>query len=310
MGDVRRASGRYARAAPPSRSRACSRRRRSRGSGARPRRRSAPTPRPAPGRPSGPRSRPSLAESAPSRLDVVELEAARLPHQDLLAVARTARSPGRRSASVLASRSSSEKTCSSVSTSARAAVVERRRRVTIEQVALRRPTGRRSCRPRPGRARPARRGRRSRCRSAPWALPARPRRPRRPCPSSRPSCRLACRSCRPSASSFSSSSSIVTSSLSGGNGCSTSSRSARAKMPVSRSPAKFHSMRRDLRRELAVGQVVEVVALRVPGRAELVEEVAGDPAQLAVGDAPDVDRAEAVVVAQRNARWPPCGDQA
>ena len=83
---------------------------------------------------------------------------------------------------------------------------------------------------------------------------------------------------------------IVTSSLSGGNGCFTSLRSASAKMPVVPVEREVELDRRDLRRELAVAEVEEVVAVRIPGRVEGVEELVGDPAQLSVRRAPDVDR--------------------
>ena len=44
----------------------------------------------------------------------------------------------------------------------------------------------------------------------------------------------------------------------------------------------------------SVGEKEEVVAAHAPGRFDLVEHVGGDLAGLAVGDTPDVDRAEAV----------------
>ena len=50
--------------------------------------------------------------------------------------------------------------------------------------------------------------------------------------------------------------------------------------------------RAELRRELPVGQVVEVVAVRIPRRVPLVEELVRDPMQGAVGEAPDPDGAE------------------
>ena len=50
--------------------------------------------------------------------------------------------------------------------------------------------------------------------------------------------------------------------------------------------------RAELRRELPVRQVVEVVAVRIPGRVPLVEELVRDPVQGAVGQAPDPDGAE------------------
>ena len=50
--------------------------------------------------------------------------------------------------------------------------------------------------------------------------------------------------------------------------------------------------RPQLRRELPVGKVVEIVPVRIPRRVPLVEEVVRDPVQRAVGETPDVDGAE------------------
>src|SRR6185369_4906911 len=56
---------------------------------------------------------------------------------------------------------------------------------------------------------------------------------------------------------------------------------------------------RDLRRVLAVGQVVEVVARRIPRRLRLIEHLARDAVEVLLLRAPDPDRAEAVLVAER-----------
>ena len=64
-----------------------------------------------------------------------------------------------------------------------------------------------------------------------------------------------------------------------------------ARRPVGR---EIEFDRRDLRGELAVAQVEEVVPVRVPGGILGVELRVRDPADLAVFLAPDVDGAEAV----------------
>ena len=55
---------------------------------------------------------------------------------------------------------------------------------------------------------------------------------------------------------------------------------------------------RELRRVFAIAQVVQVLAFGIPNGLGFVEHLVGDTLQLFVGDAPDVERAETVLVLQ------------
>ncbi len=55
----------------------------------------------------------------------------------------------------------------------------------------------------------------------------------------------------------------------------------------------------ELRRVLAIRQEIQILALRIPRRAELVEELVGDTLQRSILEAPDVDGSEIARVGQR-----------